>query len=371
LIDVWLISPDQGIASLSPIYWLQSIDKLMKKRPSFSLVAVGCALFAGSLFGTEHALAQGPGPLTFSQLQLAANGHVITLQAPGTLPGDATFSFPDLTGITTPDFIVSNSAAGQTIAGGLTMTGAVNINNSGSGATTIGNTSAGTISLVTGGNITANMPTATTSNFLITGGKHAIIAGDGISLSSDGSNYGIEVVQNGGTPYIDFSSDNTQDYTARIIAGGNDLTNIISNVNGSKYIVNDGTNAFLTVTKNGSIGDVVVTGSLSSSQILGAAVTPASGGIYNDNVVIAWGDVAAAGVVNDQFGNSAVVHTPGTGVYTITLPNAPTAASTVVTLQSLGLTTVTRAGSVLTVTTYDITGTPTDLDFYFQVVGRP
>ena len=54
-----------------------------------------------------------------------------------------------------------------------------------------------------------------------------------------------------------------------------------------------------------------------------------------------------------------------------TRPNAPTAASTIVTLQALGLSTVTRAGAVLTVTTYDTTGTPTDLDFYYQTVGRP
>ncbi|MBS1914501.1 MAG: hypothetical protein JST22_21125, partial [Bacteroidetes bacterium] len=108
-----------------------------------------------------------------------------------------------------------------------------------------------------------------------------------------------------------------------------------------------------------------------ATTVLGAASTPNAGTVYRDNVVIAWGDIAAAGTVNDQFGNVVVVHTPGTGVYTVTLPNAPTAASTIITLQSLGLTTVTRAGAVLTVTTYDTTGTPTDLDFYFQTVGRP
>ncbi|MDB5032978.1 MAG: hypothetical protein JWQ98_219, partial [Chlorobi bacterium] len=108
-----------------------------------------------------------------------------------------------------------------------------------------------------------------------------------------------------------------------------------------------------------------------ANTVLGAASTPAAGTMYRDNVVIAWGDIAAAGVVNDQFGNAVVAHTPGTGVYTITLPNAPTAAATIVTLQSLGLSTVSRAGAVLTVTTYDTTGTPTDLDFYFQTVGRP
>lgn len=108
-----------------------------------------------------------------------------------------------------------------------------------------------------------------------------------------------------------------------------------------------------------------------ATTVLGAATTPNAGTYYRDNATIAWGDIAAAGVVNDQFGNFAVVHTPGTGVYTVTLPNAPTAAATVVTLQSLGLTTVTRAGAALTITTYDTTGTPTDLDFYFITTGRP
>jgi nitrogen fixation protein FixH len=108
-----------------------------------------------------------------------------------------------------------------------------------------------------------------------------------------------------------------------------------------------------------------------ATTVLGAASTPNAGTYYRDNATIAWGDIAASGVVNDQFGNSVLAHTPGTGVYTVTLPNAPTAAATTVTLQSLGLTTVTRAGAVLTITTYDTTGTPTDLDFYFITTGRP
>jgi len=108
-----------------------------------------------------------------------------------------------------------------------------------------------------------------------------------------------------------------------------------------------------------------------ATTVLGAVSTPAAGTTYRDNAVIAWGDVAAAGIFNDQFGNAVVIHTPGTGVYTVALPNAPTAASTTVTLQSLGLVTVTRAGSTLTITTYDTTSTPTDLDFYYIIVGRP
>ncbi|MGE3801099.1 MAG: beta strand repeat-containing protein [Candidatus Kapaibacterium sp.] len=108
-----------------------------------------------------------------------------------------------------------------------------------------------------------------------------------------------------------------------------------------------------------------------ATTVLGAVTTPAAGTTYRDNSVIAWGDIAAAGIVNDQFGNAVVIHTPGTGVYTVTLPNSPTAAATTVTLQSIGFVTVTRAGSVLTITTFDTTATPTDLDFYYITVGRP
>jgi hypothetical protein len=80
--------------------------------------------------------------------------------------------------------------------------------------------------------------------------------------------------------------------------------------------------------------------------------------------------VAAAGVVNTSTDNTVIVsHTPGTGVYTLTLPIAPTTdVINSVTLQSLGLVTVTSAGSVITVTTYDTTGTPTDLDFYILII---
>jgi hypothetical protein len=80
--------------------------------------------------------------------------------------------------------------------------------------------------------------------------------------------------------------------------------------------------------------------------------------------------VAAAGVVNTSTDNTIIAsHTPGTGVYTLTLPVAPpTDVINSVTLQSLGLVTVTSAGAVITVTTYDTTGTPTDLDFYILII---
>ncbi|MCB9217521.1 MAG: hypothetical protein R3F28_03985 [Candidatus Kapaibacterium sp.] len=66
-----------------------------------------------------------------------------------------------------------------------------------------------------------------------------------------------------------------------------------------------------------------------------------------------------------------LIYTPGTSVYTTALPNSPTAAATTVMLQAIGSVTVTRAGSTLTITTFDTTATPTDLDFFYITVGRP
>jgi hypothetical protein len=142
-----------------------------------------------------------------------------------------------------------------------------------------------------------------------------------------------------------------------------------------------GTQTFTTVDINGgtidgtSIGATTEsTGRFTTAQAttaLGGATTPGAGTYYRDNAAIAWGDiVGATGAVNAQFGNAAVART-GVGVYTVTLPNSPTAAATTVTLQAIGVATVTRAGAVLTINVFDMTSTAADIDFYYIVTGRP
>lgn len=296
-----------------------------------------------------------------------------------------------LGGSLTSDVTISTDGHDLELGG----TGVVGINtSSNSGTTNIGaaDLSNGAINMYSGAQITANLGNIAGTNFQITGGARLTNPENGISLASDGDNYGVEIVQHGGSPYIDFATDNN-DYSARISSTDHNLDVNLTQGSGNTFRISDNAeNDLFTVTENSSnAGDVTATGSLTaatdvtsssgnvvastgyvqSGNSLGAATTPASGAYYKDNAVIAWGDVAAAGTYNDQFGNSAITHTPGTGVYTITLPNSPTAASTIVTLQSLGVSTVTRSGSTITVTTYDLTGTPTDLDFYYQTVGRP
>ncbi|MEP7219893.1 MAG: hypothetical protein ABI876_13305, partial [Bacteroidota bacterium] len=202
----------------------------------------------------------------------------------------------------------------------------------------------------------------------------ATLAGDGTS----GNPLGINLA-NANTWTGDQTLPTTASQGDALIASTNSGTTTIDAARIGAGLTDVQVNDNLTV-NGGTIDNTTIgattesTGRFSTSEattVLGAATTPAAGTTYRDNSVIAWGDIAAPGIVNDQFGNVTVIHTPGTGVYTVTLPNAPTAASTIVTLQSLGLVTVTRAGAVLTITTYDTTGTPTDLDFNFQTVGRP
>ncbi len=90
--------------------------------------------------------------------------------------------------------------------------------------------------------------------------------------------------------------------------------------------------------------------------------------------LLAWGNIAANGTITSQFGNFAITHTGASGIYTITLPTTPSAASVTITPQTLALTSATISGATLTVNT-DL-GTiaipvATDEAFYFIVTGRP
>jgi hypothetical protein len=134
---------------------------------------------------------------------------------------------------------------------------------------------------------------------------------------------------------------------------------------------------------DGSAWSLLLKGSNNLSEVSSAATARTNLGLGSTNspafAAIAFGglamslyavDVAAAGIVNSTTDNTITVqHTPGTGVYTVTLPfPPPSSLINSVTLQSLGLVTATTAGPVITVTTYDTTGTPTDLDFYILTI---
>jgi hypothetical protein len=130
--------------------------------------------------------------------------------------------------------------------------------------------------------------------------------------------------------------------------------------------------------ENTAIGTrIQSTGAFTTTQLtlaLGETITPVPGTVYKDNVTIAWGDVQSTAVIKAQFGNAVIAH-PTIGVYTITLPNSPTAASVNVTSQSADpvLFSATRNGNVITVQSRNALSNfaPADADFYYIVVGRP
>lgn len=79
--------------------------------------------------------AQTPGNLTLTALKLQANGYTLTITPP-TLTGNQNFSFPNLTGVTNPVFIMSNAGAPQSITGQLDFfNGPVTLQNNNSTAT--------------------------------------------------------------------------------------------------------------------------------------------------------------------------------------------------------------------------------------------
>jgi hypothetical protein len=138
------------------------------------------------------------------------------------------------------------------------------------------------------------------------------------------------------------------------------------------FYAHDGSEWSLLLKGSNNLSDISTPATARTNLGLGSSNSPVFAAIAFGGLAMSlYGvEVAAAGVVNSSTNNTIIVaHTPGTGVYTITLPSAPpTSLINSVTLQSLGLVTATTAGAVITVTTYDTTGTPTDLDFYILTV---
>lgn len=108
------------------------------------------------------------------------------------------------------------------------------------------------------------------------------------------------------------------------------------------------------------------------SPSLGPSTTPAAGVAYQDNQIIAWGNIAADGTINAQFGNFTIVHT-GTGVFTITLPTTPSAACGTMSINGsiVGRTcAISISGATVTCST-GISSVLNDQSFYFIITGRP
>lgn len=118
-------------------------------------------------------------------------------------------------------------------------------------------------------------------------------------------------------------------------------------------------------------------GSFTTSQsttTLGGVTSPVKGTRYADNNIVAWGDVAADGRINSQFGNVTITRL-GAGLYSITLPDMPQASAVQITSQSSTpmIFSAQRLDSTITVRAFDLSASsaPADGAFYFLIVTRP
>ena len=129
--------------------------------------------------------------------------------------------------------------------------------------------------------------------------------------------------------------------------------------------------AATSVANNSVTSAKIVDGTISNADISSSAAIPFSKlnftktdlGVYSSMLT-------AAGSVIQSSVTANPTHTNGTGIYQISYPTVTfTAPILTATLQSLGFITATYSGGgVFTINTYDITGTPADLDFSMIVM---
>jgi hypothetical protein len=147
----------------------------------------------------------------------------------------------EVTGATTTNDITNTGALTST--GATTLTGATNINTTGTAATTIGNSTAGTVASMTGGasSMTVNNTSATVAN----GGNTVAVSSGGTAITHGDSGNSVTV----GATQSTTVGLNTVDYGTSV-NGGMLVTGDLG-VNGNIYSLNPTANATVNIANNG------------------------------------------------------------------------------------------------------------------------
>ena len=144
------------------------------------------------------------------------------------------------------------------------------------------------------------------------------------------------------------------------------------NNSGSPQITTNGTNLALTIQRGSTadtdkVLDIKNGGAVSKFSVTGEGTVATTGLTFGEKTMkIDFASCAASGTINTQSGNGiTMTHTLGTGVYIIGFSesNFTLAPIATATLNSLGLIKATAIANSVTVSTYDLSGVPTDLDF--------
>jgi hypothetical protein len=126
-----------------------------------------------------------------------------------------------------------------------------------------------------------------------------------------------------------------------------------------------------TVDNNSVTSAKIADGTIEDADISATAAIPFSKlNISKADLGVFASQIDAAGLVVNSSSSANINHTPGTGVYTLSYPSASFSSPMITaTLENPGFITATYSGGGnFTITTYDITGTPTDNDFQVMVV---
>lgn len=253
-----------------------------------------------------------------------ANMAGAVISAPG---GSSTATNVGATGLT-----ISSTAKGTGAAVGLAVSASGGASQTAINVTAGNIAVAGNIATSAGGTITSAGDLTTSGDLFVTGGNRSGTPNaDGIYAGFDAANVGVEIVDEGGLPYLDFTTTDNTDFDARLILmsanelelTGGDLdlntgallvagTSVISNARAVANVTSigasgtvtlsaanpidltqagatefsfigplnftDGSNTLMTITDGGSTGNVNITGAL---QTGGTTRIDASGNLTN------------------------------------------------------------------------------------------
>jgi hypothetical protein len=299
--------------------------------------------------------------IPFSKLNISYN-DITSLGIPGT-DNDTQYGAGTGISLTGTTFSIDPSVVTNNYSGTVTATGFVG---DGSGLTNVAASSVANNSVtgatINDGTITnADIATSAAIPFSKLNISYNDITSLGIPGTDNDTQYGAGTgLSLSGTTFSIASSVVTSNYSGTVTANGfvgdgSGLTNVeassVANNSVTSAKIDDGT-----ITN----ADIASSAAIPFSKL---NVTKTDLGVYSSML-------AAAGTIIQSSVTASPTHTPGTGIYQISYPTVTfTAPIITASLQNIGFITATYSGGgVFTITTYDPTGTPTDLDFSMIVM---